>query len=1306
MSFSFFIEKDDGDKDPAVPYSLETPYGYQIDLDFLKYVEDIERGNTIKKLNIQRKPKVTRPVQRPSGQTEWTSTDSLSSSNSDESKQSPVFFAIRNQLASLGHPAQVNEAPQAFVNIVEAKQQPLPPPSPHLPRHNLQVEKTLMETRRRLEQERLLMQPPATEPPRRRLASFGGMGSSSSLSSYGGSYGASQISPNSNSLQYNGHLANGEYNLYVASSMGSSIRHSPLSSGMTTPVTNISPLHLQNIRDQMLVALKRLKELEDQVKTIPILQVKISVLQEEKRQLVSQIKNSKLPGQGQSGVFRKRSFSVGSADQFDPVAKLQSGSELLIVEAENMEQSSQRLQEFRQLTADVQALEKNIQDTTMESEHALNQIQHSTNQNALQKQWRCASKSIAVGADENMNDLVIYRKLPGHSKDVAVGTEQETRSTAVGVTEAMLGMCTEAEVEIELQHQTIEALKEKIYRLEVQLKETTHEMEMGKLKLELQVAGSRKKMDKGSLAKPEMYSTSVEAKVSTKNQGVGNHTEFNDVSTGHAPQTHTVAVYCKPDSRHIAVGPDLTINSWVVQERVEVQDKCVGKEILMCHQKVGEEISKCDSEVNTKLAVEGLDLLKTKSELAKEYKSIGCGDCTVDVLVGPIKEVLSKSTLTDTVGTMDSAVMILPTVFSQHTNTEVNNVDNFTNTECIVLTDSCINTQQNSEDKQTSTVPLETRTVAVGDGLVKDIQTTVNYRSVAVGTTANDETTEKVNCSKTTEIGVGITSIGENFLVGLKTRSIGCGPLQPLNQELEKSVATEQISAAKSLVSQNNAGTRFDLDHYIERVQKLLQEQQMLLAENYSELADAFAPPQQSQFNSINSELVTTLSSINSVMKYGSIEDLHNMDIRSLQADSGNVRKDSQISSSHVVSAKLEVSCTDGVCAEETVTHEQSAVSQKSLMDQQMSSALHGQYQCHSTLKSIMKKKDGRQGSISTKKNLQFVGVNGGYESTSSEDSSSEESSSSGSEGEEDETERSSDQFNNGEIKDVRRDEESPGQGNQGTRERYELSEKMLSACYVLKTHLGDSKALSSKDVRTCLNTVQHEWFRVSSQKTAVSAMVEDYLSAFRNISPALLQHVVNMADGNGNTALHYSVSHSNFHIVKKLLDADVCNVNQQNKAGYTPIMLAALAAVEAPKDMRVVEELFSKGDVNAKASQAGQTALMLAVSHGRMDMVKALLVCGADVNIQDDEGSTALMCASEHGHVEIVKLLLAQPGCDATLHDNDESTALSIALEAGHKDIAVLLYAHVNFSKAQSPGTPRIGRKTSPSPTRRGMFD
>lgn len=70
-------------------------------------------------------------------------------------------------------------------------------------------------------------------------------------------------------------------------------------------------------------------------------------------------------------------------------------------------------------------------------------------------------------------------------------------------------------------------------------------------------------------------------------------------------------------------------------------------------------------------------------------------------------------------------------------------------------------------------------------------------------------------------------------------------------------------------------------------------------------------------------------------------------------------------------------------------------------------------------------------------------------------------------------------------------------------------------------------------------------------------------------------------------------------------------------------------------------------------STQAGQTALMLAVSHGRMAMVQSLLKRGAYVNLQDDEGSTALMCASEHGHTDLVRLLLSQPDCDTTLTDN-----------------------------------------------------
>ena len=61
----------------------------------------------------------------------------------------------------------------------------------------------------------------------------------------------------------------------------------------------------------------------------------------------------------------------------------------------------------------------------------------------------------------------------------------------------------------------------------------------------------------------------------------------------------------------------------------------------------------------------------------------------------------------------------------------------------------------------------------------------------------------------------------------------------------------------------------------------------------------------------------------------------------------------------------------------------------------------------------------------------------------------------------------------------------------------------------------------------------------------------------------------------------------------------------------------------------------------------------MLAVSHGRLEMVQLLMQAGADVNLQDDDGSTALMCATEHGHIEIIKALLAHPDIDISLKDS-----------------------------------------------------
>lgn len=69
-------------------------------------------------------------------------------------------------------------------------------------------------------------------------------------------------------------------------------------------------------------------------------------------------------------------------------------------------------------------------------------------------------------------------------------------------------------------------------------------------------------------------------------------------------------------------------------------------------------------------------------------------------------------------------------------------------------------------------------------------------------------------------------------------------------------------------------------------------------------------------------------------------------------------------------------------------------------------------------------------------------------------------------------------------------------------------------------------------------------------------------------------------------------------------------------------------------------------------STQTGQTALHLAVRHGRVVMVRLLLSCGADANIQDSQGTTALMFASERGHTHIARLLLERSQCDLTITD------------------------------------------------------
>uniref|UniRef100_A0A3Q3JTP7 Uncharacterized protein n=1 Tax=Monopterus albus TaxID=43700 RepID=A0A3Q3JTP7_MONAL len=1057
----------------CVPKYVGIDCGYQSDVDYLRCVDNFQNSITIKRLSLKRRPKAaTNNVEK-----------TQSGISSSQSRSSESLSASGSDNTRLGMASRTRGRP------------PLPPPhgppsdtkSLALQRQSPMLEKTTVETHKPLDQE-VTSQPPPQPHPRRRLASFGGVSSPGSLSAFTG---LTAYNQNNTGSKCTG--KGGDMHVQLKSSLGSRgstgcLNFSPQSSGRTTPITNLGPMHLQHVRDQMVIALQRLKELEEEVKSIPILQVKISVLQEEKRQLASQLKNLSDNEGINDVIWRKEK----SRERSDTENKVHTKEELESI----VRSDCTDIREFRQLTEKMQALEKNIRGGYLQAWSG--EAQSSLHDKTV--------KSAATGTDTD----ITLSKATKETKCMC--TDQiETRSTGTQVSEVHLGISTEWEAELDAQQLIIGALKEKMCHLEAELKESVLQVEMSHLKLEIQAAGARNRADKASLARPSTASTGTEVRPHTTSQGVGNHTEVKDASTGEKTEVNTVGVSnCGPELKNACIGPDVPMSYYQVRQRVETMEKGVGIQVSLNTQGAGTEVKLCDAQTNTEVPVENLGSKKGKFK----NHSVACGDCSVDVIICEAKEVVSQGTATDPVKGVDLGIMVSPQTISQCTNTVSTSVSRFTNTTHAFNTDSSTNTLLSTHNKHTNTSQTVTRTVSVGNG-IRDIKCTpemqeIGSRTANVVGKALKQTPGTVT-KVTRDTGVGFTNINENFLVGLKTRNMASGPSHLPDPTKTRSIGVGEGKIWDLSLSSVTPGQSFqqptqpqwdsELNHHIEKMQRLLREHGGLFTENDNKQYSS--PENNSSKISCNTKAVGQ--------------------------------------------GGTEVCCFDS----------------------------------------------------------------------------------------------------------------QPTGNNHLISFRSKLSEMFFSACQVLKMHLDDDTALSSREL-VCLFII----FTVRASEVVGNSLHTSQINKlffFMTFSFTLLFVPLGLLTA---------------------ITTEVCNVNQQNKAGYTPIMLAALAAVETPEDMRVVEQLFTKGDLNAKASQAGQTALMLAVSHGRMDMVQALLAQGAEVNLQDDEGSTALMCASEHGHADIVKLLLAQPDCDATLTDSDESTALSIALEAGHSDIAVLLYAHANFSK------------------------
>ena len=153
----------------------------------------------------------------------------------------------------------------------------------------------------------------------------------------------------------------------------------------------------------------------------------------------------------------------------------------------------------------------------------------------------------------------------------------------------------------------------------------------------------------------------------------------------------------------------------------------------------------------------------------------------------------------------------------------------------------------------------------------------------------------------------------------------------------------------------------------------------------------------------------------------------------------------------------------------------------------------------------------------------------------------------------------------------------------------------------------------------------------------------------------------VDLANNNGETALHRASSKGMLSVVEELIEKRA-NAKMQDKDGYTALMVACY-----DRHTDIALALLKHSNINVDlANNKGETALHHASHHGMLAVVEKLIEKDADVNKQDKDGYTALIGACYEKHADVALALLNVDGIEVDLVNVIGETALHRASHQG----------------------------------------
>ncbi|CAM9315766.1 unnamed protein product, partial [Laminaria digitata] len=220
-----------------------------------------------------------------------------------------------------------------------------------------------------------------------------------------------------------------------------------------------------------------------------------------------------------------------------------------------------------------------------------------------------------------------------------------------------------------------------------------------------------------------------------------------------------------------------------------------------------------------------------------------------------------------------------------------------------------------------------------------------------------------------------------------------------------------------------------------------------------------------------------------------------------------------------------------------------------------------------------------------------------------------------------------------------------------------------------------------------------HLNIRCSPDET--SALDAAALMGHREIVTALIEHTstgmsvsANDADSRGKTALYKAVSHGRASPIMDLLLAAGLDMDARTDQGRT--LLHAAAYGPEPRDSTVTALLLDRGAATDAIDSMGRSPLYFAAQYGHLDVVCTLLRAGADATLRGKEeeeadatpgtqerhgpvGKAPLDVAAFFGRVQIARALI-QHGVELDVTSHVGFTALHYAAVDGAAEAVDIL--------------------------------